>query len=421
MRIFISLIALFIIFPMTFAQDISGDWAGNLKIGSQTLRLIFHLSETLDGYSATMDSPDQNANGIVMSHVMINGSSLTIQLLIASIRYSGEIAGDSIRGTFSQAGENFPLTLRKQENSVNNQTPEQDTGKGIFIETEVRLPISTGSLFGTMTVPDNFVIGPLALIVAGSGPTDRNGNNPSMKCDTYKKIAHELAKNGIASLRYDKRGIAQSAAAVENEIDLRFDDYVNDVKTWIGWVRKDHRFSQIVIIGHSEGSLVGMLASDQADKLISVSGPGRSADILLKEQLESAPNQIKNGAYTIIDSLKNGQNVKEIPQELLSLFRPSVQPYIISWFILRPDKIIKGINIPVMLIHGTTDIQVPKKDLKILAVSKPDADQLIIKNMNHVLKTATSQREANLSTYNDPSLPLSEGLIEGITLFILKK
>ena len=135
----------------------------------------------------------------------------------------------------------------------------------------------------------------------------------------------------------------------------------------------------------------------------------------------SAPNQIKNGAYTIIDSLKNGQNVKEIPQELLSLFRPSVQPYIISWFILRPDKIIKGINIPVMLIHGTTDIQVPKKDLKILAVSKPDADQLIIKNMNHVLKTATSQREANLSTYNDPSLPLSEGLIEGITLFILKK
>ncbi|HZK03236.1 MAG TPA: alpha/beta hydrolase [Bacteroidaceae bacterium] len=420
MKKIITLATLLFICSITFTQNLSGEWAGNLNIGPHSLRLIFHLSETPDGYSATMDSPDQNANGIVMSHITIDGDSLTIELRIAGMKYSGKKSGDSIRGTFSQAGQNLPLILNRRDVLVNNHKQKVSTENELFVETEVRLPIEKGNLVGTQTTPKNFAIGPLALIVAGSGPTDRDGNNPSMICDTYKKIAHELAKNDIASIRYDKRGIANSASTVDNEIDLRFDDYVNDTRLWIDLIKKDQRFSQVVLIGHSEGSLIAMLASDMANKFISISGPGRSADFLLKEQLESVPYQIRDVAYEKIDSLKNGLEVKYVPEELLSLFRPSVQPYLISWFKQDPSKIIEDMTIPIMLIHGTTDIQVTEKDFKFLTAAKPDAEQLIIENMNHILKTATLEREANLATYNDPELPLSTGLIEGIVSFINK-
>ncbi len=125
-----------------------------------------------------MDSPDQNANGIVMSHITINEDSLTIELGIADIKYSGKKSGDSIRGTFSQAGQNLPLTLNRRDILVNNNKQKADKENDLFVETEVRLPIEKGHLVGTQIMPKDFAIGPLALIIAGSGPTDRDGNSP---------------------------------------------------------------------------------------------------------------------------------------------------------------------------------------------------------------------------------------------------
>ncbi len=154
----------------------------------------------------------------------------------------------------------------------------------------------------------------MALIIAGSGPTDRDGNNPMMKCDAYKKLAYGLAENNIASLRYDKRGIAESQAAGKNESDLRFDDYVNDAKDWIQLLKQEKRFSKVIVIGHSEGSLIGMIAATDADKFISLAGAGRRADKIIKEQLSNQSKEALDLSNPIIDSLTKGKTVDNVPE-----------------------------------------------------------------------------------------------------------
>ena len=291
-----------------------------------------------------------------------------------------------------------------------------------YVETPVTLHTERGDLFGTMTLPISFKSGPVALIIAGSGPTDRNGNNAMMKNNSLLQIAHELAGKGIASIRYDKRGIAASAAAGQKEKDLRFEDYINDAKGWLTFLKKDKRFVNISVIGHSEGSLIGMIAAKElANKFISVAGPGQSADIIIKQQLITQPQGIKDQAYKGLDSLKSGQTITSYNPMLSSLFRPSVQPYLISWFAYDPQVEIKKLTIPVMIIQGTTDIQVSVDDANRLAKAKPEAKLLIVENMNHVLKIADAETQENIKTYNDPSLQIPGIMIGGLSTFILGK
>ena len=291
-----------------------------------------------------------------------------------------------------------------------------------YVESPVTLHTERGDLFGTMTLPVSFKTGPVALIIAGSGPTDRDGNNTMMKNNSLLQMAHELAGKGIASLRYDKRGIGASVAAGIKEKDLRFDDFMNDAKGWLTQLKKDKRFVNISVIGHSEGSLLGMMAANgMADKFISVSGPGQSADILIKQQLITQPQGIKDQAYKGLDSLKSGQTITSYNPMLGSLFRPSIQRYLISWFAYDPQVEIKKLTIPVMIIQGTTDIQVSVDDANRLAKAKPEAKLLIVENMNHVLKIADSETQENIKTYNDPSLQIPGIMIGGLSKFILGK
>ncbi len=208
-----------------------------------------------------------------------------------------------------------------------------------FVETQITLQTATGKLFGTLTAPKDAVKIPVALIIAGSGPTDRDGNNPMMKNNSLKKLAVELSKHGIATLRYDKRGIGESAMSGKSESDLRFDDYVNDATDWINLIKQDKRFSQLVVIGHSEGSLIGMIVAGKADKYISLAGAGQSADRIIKDQLGTQPKEIQDLAFPVIDSLKNGKTVDNVDQMFYSIFRPSLQPYMISWLnMIRRSK-----------------------------------------------------------------------------------
>ncbi|MBL0699530.1 MAG: alpha/beta hydrolase [Desulfosarcina sp.] len=154
-------------------------------------------------------------------------------------------------------------------------------------ETIVQLETKTGTLEGSLLVPVEITGIPVVLIIAGSGPTDRDGNNPWMKNNSLKMLATELSKNRLATLRYDKRGIGKSSQAGSQEKNLRFDHYISDVKDWVALLNQDERFSEIIVIGHSEGSLLGMIASQEkdVDKFISIAGPGQSADKILKDQL----------------------------------------------------------------------------------------------------------------------------------------
>lgn len=287
-------------------------------------------------------------------------------------------------------------------------------------EQVISLETSTGVLEGTLLIPQIKSDIPVALIIAGSGPTDRNGNSPLMKNDSLKMLATELFNNGIASLRYDKRGIGKSRKAGPKEKDLRFDNYINDAKEWIKHLKNLGSFSQVIVIGHSEGSLIGMAASQQDDveKFVSIAGPGQRIDKTLKEQLKAQPPAVLALCLPIIDKLVKGETADNVPSMLYSLFRPSIQPYMISWIKYDPQKEITNLDKPVLIIQGTTDLQVKVKDAEALATANPKAHKVIITGMNHIMKQAELDRQINLQTYNQPQLPINTELVNSIVEFI---
>ncbi len=277
-------------------------------------------------------------------------------------------------------------------------------------------------IHGTLLIPEIADKMPVVLIIAGSGPTDRNGNNPQYQNNSLKMLAEALADSGIASLRYDKRGVAASAYADMQESDVRFDDIIDDASQWISRLSTDERFNKLIVLGHSEGSLVGMLASQSnlVDKYISVAGSGRPANDILLEQIHTSSPFFTIAVTNILDSLSSGYTVSALPEALKGFFRPSVQPYLISWFKYDPVVEISKLEIPVLIVQGTTDIQVRISDAEVLAEARPTARLVIIEEMNHVFKRAPATRGANIETYSKPDLPLIQGFAQEIINFIRK-
>lgn len=294
-------------------------------------------------------------------------------------------------------------------------------------EESVILKTGTGDIYGTLKVPVNNKPIPVALIIAGSGPTDRNGNQPQMKNNSLKMLSDGLFYNNIATHCFDKRGIAESKAAGKNEADLRFDDYVNDVRTWIDLLAKDKRFSEIVIVGHSEGSLIGMIAAQgnkKVSKYISVAGVGEPAANILKEQLSkqmaAQPQLTRDVVFSYIDKLEKGETITDVPASLNMLFRPSVQPYMISWFKYNPQEEISKLTIPVLILQGTTDIQVTVKQAELLAGANKKAKKVIIDKMDHIMKNSetTDQQTQVKDSYTNPDKPVMPEVIKNISSFI---
>lgn len=289
-------------------------------------------------------------------------------------------------------------------------------------EQVVTIDTGSGILAGTLLTPDKNASNIAALIIAGSGPTDRNGNNSVMKNDSLKLLAQALADKGIATLRYDKRGIGQSAKAGIAEDKLRFEHYIDDARNWISFL-KTQQFQKIVVIGHSEGSLIGMVASQlpSVDKFISLAGAGQPIDKVLRQQLAAQPPIVLQLSTPILDKLLQGQLVEDVPLMLAALFRTSVQPYLISWFKYNPQREIAKLNKPVLIVQGTTDIQVAVEEAEMLQKAKPDASLKIIEDMNHIFKLAPMERSANIATYSQPNLPIIEALPEVLVAFINQK
>lgn len=256
------------------------------------------------------------------------------------------------------------------------------------------------------------------LMIAGSGPTDRNCNSPSLTTDAFLQLADSLAAHGFASLRYDKRGIGQSTIAGMQEEDLRFDDMVDDARTCIKWI-KTQGYTNVIVAGHSEGSLVGMIAAkDLAQGYISMCGVAVSADEILKDQLGK---QISGAMFTQIsaqlDSLADGQLVHNNMPNLQSIFRPSVQPYLISWMKYKPCAEVAKLQIPMLMIGGKLDIQVPANDaMKLNVCANNRKPALIIAQMTHTLKIVADESQ-QMESYTDPTMPLSAKLVQALVLF----
>lgn len=289
--------------------------------------------------------------------------------------------------------------------------------------TDERLTLSTpsGDLKGTLVLPEQGKHFNLIILQPGSGPTDRNGNNPlGVKANSYRLLAEALAKNNIATLLMDKRGIAASALAAKSEAELRFDDYINDLVSWAELMKKDKRFKKITLAGHSEGSLVAMIAAQKinVDNYISISGIAQPIENIISWQISQQAPKLAPIVDSMFLRLKNGEKLDSVPPFLFSLLRPSVQPYMASWMKYNPCEEIKKLSIPVLILQGTTDIQVKPEEAEKLHQCNPKSTLKIITGMNHILKQAPEDRTKNMQTYSDEKLPIMPELVLDITEFM---
>lgn len=290
-----------------------------------------------------------------------------------------------------------------------------------FLEDSIQLKKDSIQIKGTLCLPADITTSiPVVLIIAGSGATDRDGNNltANLKTDAYKQLSHQLANAGIASVRYDKRGIAKSRPAGRINMETLFEDEVNDIRDWISLLKKDNRFSTLVIAGHSQGALMGVQVASLADKFISLNGLGVNANQLLRDQLANQPPLMKEKAYLILDSLEKGLTVKEVPPYLQALFNPGLQLYWMDMFRVDPPLLLSGLRIPVLVIQGDNDVQVKLSDAQTFVKMSPNAKLLILPGMNHVFKQAPTDRSGNIRTYSDSTLPIDPAMVKAMIEFI---
>lgn len=294
------------------------------------------------------------------------------------------------------------------------------------VESFVEAPGPQGPLKGTMLLPADAKKPPIVLIIPGSGPTDRDGDNPlGVKARPYLLLAEGLAANGVGSVRIDKRGMFASKAAIPDANKVTIGDYADDVAAWIAAIRKQTAARCVWVLGHSEGGLVALAAAhrDGVCGLVLLSAAGRPIDAVIREQLESNPANapLLPQALGAIDALKAGRTVDSsgFHPAIQRLFAPAVQPYFIDLMRYDPAALIARAGKPVLIVQGDRDLQIKPADAEALKAADPAAKLVVIPGMNHVMKmVASDDRAANVATYADPSLPLAPGLVDAVAGFV---
>lgn len=272
---------------------------------------------------------------------------------------------------------------------------------------------------GTLVIPPASETAPaLVIMLQGSGPTDRDGNQSFMKNNSFKKLARELAEEGIASFRYDKRIFKMQRLGII-QAEMRFDDFISDAIAVINHFKEQEAYSKIVVLGHSQGSLVGMVAAkDRADAFISIAGSSSPIDEIITEQVGQQMPDLKEQTRTAFSEMREQGSTSNYNPVLGSVFDPTLQPFMLSWMQYDPEEELKSLNIPILLINGTEDLQVNEKEAEALFASKPEAELVLLENMNHVLTPIEGDDLENSKSYNEPNRPLHPELIPTITEFI---
>jgi fermentation-respiration switch protein FrsA (DUF1100 family) len=287
------------------------------------------------------------------------------------------------------------------------------------VETVIENEVSINKFIdGTLTTPINIEHPDLVILIQGSGPIDRNGNGFMMKNNGSKLIAKELAENEIASFRFDKRIFKMDKFRIREE-DLSFEDFVTDVNDILNYFKSQNKFNKIILAGHSEGSLIGMLAAvNKVDAFISLAGAGRSIDKIIVDQLAKQSPELSENARNAFQEIKERGKTSNYSPLLQSIFRPSVQPFMRSWMKYEPADEIAKLEIPILIVNGSFDIQVDTTEAELLKEAKPKAELVILDKMNHVFRKIEGDDLENTKAYNEPNRPLHPELIPALVGFI---
>ena len=266
---------------------------------------------------------------------------------------------------------------------------------------------------GTLLIPESTEDPPLVILIAGSGPTDRDGNQSFMKNNMLKKVAEALTNDGVATYRYDKRIVKQLKIRTFDK-NIRFDDFVNDAKSVVSYFKPS--YSSIIIAGHSQGSLVGLLACEtEVDGFISLAGAGNTIDQIILEQISKTAPFFVEDTKRVFEILKSGETTTDFPPALASIFNLETQPFMSNWMQYNPQEHIEKLEIPTLIINGTKDLQMTTSEAQLLKERKPDAELVIIENMNHLLFEINGDDLENSKSYNEMHHPI---ITEAITVIL---
>lgn len=432
----------------TNAQDITGIWNGELKIPTGQLKVVIHIKQSGTGLSATMDSPNQNAFGIPVTNITFENLKLHFDIS-GAIVYEGELQADTIKGIFKQNGYSFPLNLSKGAGEQKEILRPQEPKKPFpYLSEDITFENKKDNLIlsGTLTLPEKGENFPAVVLIAGSGPQNRDeevfGHKPFLVLSDY------LTKNGIAVLRFDKRGIGKSTGDYKRATTL---DFASDVESAVKYLdtRKEINKKKIGLIGHSEGGaiapIVALNAKSNISFIVLMAAPGIQGDKLLLLQAEKIEKsnrvsdtdlqklEIFNKAtYDIVKNSKDSEflknnlseyvknNFNNLPEFVTSggmnaeeqIINQLTSPWVKYFIKYNPAPVLQKVKCPVLAINGEKDLQVPAKvDLAAIknALEKGGNKNVTIKelpNLNHLFqecKTCTIAEYATIEQTISPT------------------
>lgn len=430
LRMFLPMVCLTIgMHPIASAQE-SESWEGAIELPeTDDLKIEVTFNISAEPITGTIKIPEQTPLSMPLKNIEIVDQTVYFELEAGPglAVFDGERLSDElIEGTFTQGATTglFFLEPNEVDESI-TRVPSNSSEEAVQLVTE------TGIIHGTLLLPEGEKP-PVALIIAGSGASDRDGNAspgpgmPTLELNVLKLLAIGLANEGIASVRFDKRGIGESHYEGFNEADLRFETYLSDVVGWVTQLQASDRFSNIVLIGHSEGALLAKLAALEVSVsgVVSLAGAGIPADELILEQIEKQLDEYPEAATVMeqlkatLISLKAGEELTNVPPILQGLFRESVRDYMRSWFKYDPREVASKLDVPLLVVQGSTDLQVMEENGRKLADANLDANLVEIDQMNHVLKEAGEAILQQMMVMSDPNAPLHKELVPVVVLFI---
>ena len=398
--------------------------------GETGVKVEVTFISSFKGLTGTLKWTDLSPYDLPLKNIEIDEQRVYFELEAGPsfMTFDGDrLSRESVKGEYKQRNSPAQANLEGEfflELKKITETPSDP------IEESVELDIETGTIHGTLLTPD-ILKPPIALLIAGSVGLDRDGNSTfearrSSNPNTLKWLAIGLSNKGIATVRFDTRGVGESSYDDFDPADLRFESYVNDASGWLNKLEADDRFSKLLVIGHHEGALIAKLAALETtvSGVVALSGAGAPADEIMFEQIENQPALAPEMAADLdllkstLASVKAGEELADLPSSYQERFGESARDYLRSWFQYDPRQVAPKLEVPFLVVQGMTDLLVLKGNGQKLAAANPNAQLVEIEQMNHVLKKAGETIVEQMVVLSDPNAPLHEELVPVITQFV---